>query len=208
MRIGWKRARARRASRTGSVERQTNRAAATVASRTGLTIPENLTFDEWMSIGRRLFAVIESTAWALGDWLAYGEWRYGEKYRVALEEFSLKLDRVRDYSYVAANVPHAVRDADLSWRHHRVVAKLIPEQQERWLARAKEEGWSYRELEEEIAARAAIPGSRDPDVPVVVLRVSVPADREQRWEAAAKERGLDVSDWLVAVADEAASAAP
>jgi hypothetical protein len=89
---------------------------------------------------------------------------------------------VRQYAYVAGHVPVAIRRDDLSWRHHLVVAKLKPSDQQPWLQRAAENRWSSRTLAAEIAAArppldpptrpplespapAAASGARAPDPP-------------------------------------------
>ena len=35
----------------------------------------------------------EASAWWIGDWLAYGQWRYGEKYEGVVEELGVRLDQ-------------------------------------------------------------------------------------------------------------------
>src|ERR1051326_8451393 len=52
---------------------------------TGLQFPQRLPFDAWLAVGRQLSAVASSSAWCLGDWLAYGQQAYGGRYREAVE---------------------------------------------------------------------------------------------------------------------------
>ena len=37
------------------------------------------------------------------------------------------------YAHVARKVPSSLRNKDLSWEHHKIVAKLPPADQQRWL---------------------------------------------------------------------------
>ena len=46
---------------------------------TGLTLPENLPYDEWREIGRQLQRAERSLMWWIGDWWAYGEHTYGSR---------------------------------------------------------------------------------------------------------------------------------
>jgi 3,4-dihydroxy-2-butanone 4-phosphate synthase len=179
-------------------------------SRTTVSVSADLEFDEWVGLGRRLFRIADASAWWIGDWLVYGEWRYGEKYHTAVEQFGLSYDRLRDYVYVASNVPAAVRRADLTFRHHRLVAKLGVEEQRMWLALAAEREWSARALGEAIkqapqrtAARAAVLAPRG----AADRRVRLAAASEQLavWRDAAGYAGLDLQEWARQTLDDAAS---
>ena len=177
----------------------------TVASRVALRIAEGVEFADWQDVGRRLISLSDGVAFWVGDWLAYGEWRYGDKYRTALTELELSYDRIRDYAYVAGNVPEPVRRDDLTWSHHRVVAKLIPAEQETWLARAAEAGWSYRQLAEEL--RCA-PQLSPPPVaePLEQFKLTISVGRLEAWQAAAERAGVATTrDWAIGVLDAEAS---
>lgn len=52
---------------------------------TGYHLPDGLTFDQWASEGAVLLSMARSCMWWVGDWIRYGERRYGEKYRRAME---------------------------------------------------------------------------------------------------------------------------
>lgn len=172
------------------------------ATNTELVLDEGLGEGAWRSILSRILRLSDSSAWWIGDALAYGEWRYGEKYRAAIASLELNYDRARDYAYVSGNVPAAVRRADLSWTHHRAVARLIPDDQETWLARAVTEGWSTRELldalssKDETAERTAV---------LEQLRFTVDPARLERYTVAASRVDSSVQDWAIAVLDVAAA---
>ncbi len=179
------------------------------------TLREGLTFTEWLLVGRRLLGLVDASAWWIGDWLAYGGWRYGTKYRIAVEHLQLNYDRIRDYAYVSARVGHAVRRPDLSFRHHRLVAKFDPADQREWLRRAAEAKWTSRKMAAEIegdrgrhdardatelgcqgtAARAAVPSQ---------VRLTVEPGRLAIWQDAARTAGLEFSDWAASTLDQAA----
>ena len=158
----------------------------------GLSIADGLSFAEWASLGQRLLRFSDAAAWWIGDWLVYGEWRYGEKYRTIVDRLQLSYDRVRDYAYVAGNVSPGVRREDVSFTHHRLIAKLPPKEQERWLARAAERRWTKRELADALAARLGKPARQ----PAIELRLTIDPDRLERLSAAATQAGLDMKDWV------------
>lgn len=172
------------------------------ATTTALVLDEGLDQGAWRTILGRILRLSDSSAWWIGDALAYGEWRYGEKYRDVLEALELNYDRARDYAYVAGNVPPAVRLAELSFYHHRAVAKLVPSEQETWLARARDEGWSVKQLREQLA-REPEPAGR----PAVLeqLRFTIDPDRLERYTAAAERVDSSMQDWAIAVLDVAAA---
>ena len=61
-----------------------------VIDRMGLVLPDDLSLEDWIDIGRDLVSDIEELAWKLGEWLRHGRWRYGEMYEVALNELGLE----------------------------------------------------------------------------------------------------------------------
>lgn len=171
----------------------------------GLQLVDGISFEEWERVGEWLLGVADTLPWLIGDWLANGEWRYGTKYKVALERLELEYDRVRDWAYVAGNVPLAVRRRELSWKHHRHVAKLVPKEQEVWLQRALDGGWTHLDLAEQLKRELA-PASQTSDAPdLEQLRLTFEAWRVARWQAAAQLEDADVVEWLAGLADEAAS---
>jgi hypothetical protein len=186
----------------------------TTASPTALKLATGLTFDDWRRVVAQVLGMGTAAAWWIGDALSHGEWHYGTKYREVLAELEIEYDRIRDYVYVSGNVPPAVRRADLTWKHHRVVAKLVPKEQEQWLEQAAQEGWTYRHLVEQIAAAAAKAldqeeggetAARAAVVELEQLRFTVPTDRVAHWRMAAERVDSTLEDWAAAVLDVAAA---
>lgn len=52
---------------------------------TRLVFKKDLKYNEWESLGQVLKKAEKSVQWWLGDWLNYGEAKYGEKYSQVLE---------------------------------------------------------------------------------------------------------------------------
>jgi len=106
----------------------------------------DLTFDQYEALGRMLGTLRDMSAWALGDWLIFGEGTYGDKYAQAAEATGRSKGTLADYLRVAMFVSPARRREELSWSHHRQVAKLSPKEQRAWLAKAVAQRWSVEEF--------------------------------------------------------------
>lgn len=117
-----------------------------VITETGLELPPDLTYDEWESVGRTLQRIERSVMWWVGDWLNYGERKYGETYSQALDTTDYAYQTLADAAWVASKVEPSVRNENLSWNHHRAIAPLPIAEQEQWLEKAVANQWGYREL--------------------------------------------------------------
>ncbi|MEV4104717.1 LmbU family transcriptional regulator [Nonomuraea sp. NPDC049649] len=166
----------------------------------GLSLPTDLPFDAWRRIGDQLGVINGSSAWWLGDWLVYGEKTFPGRYRLAVSRTRLSYKTLRNYAWVARNVPMSRRRDTLSLQHHAQVAALPGDEQERWLARAEREGWPQSRLRREIQA------SREPGSPPIriAITVKVCTEREQRWKAAAEAASMPLPEWIARTLDQAA----
>ncbi len=54
-------------------------------SRVGWRLAQSMTFEEWIQIGETLRTIKRSLLWWIGDWLNFGERKWGEMYAQALE---------------------------------------------------------------------------------------------------------------------------
>jgi hypothetical protein len=107
---------------------------------------------DWLEHGRRFGALGRGVAWWIGDWLVYGNARYGERYARAARATGYEPQSLMNMVYVASRFPPARRRAALSWSHHAEVAALRPEDQDRWLDLAEQERISVRSLRGELRA--------------------------------------------------------
>jgi hypothetical protein len=152
-----------------------------LASETGLDFSSatGLVYDEWETLGGRLGRLHSGIQWWLGDWFAFGEARFrdGEMYEQALEETGRSVGGLYNLKWVAEKVPPQVRRADLSWSHHREVAKLPPEDQAAWLARASEGRWSVDLLRSTVRAEMDLTTWRGPVEPSGEIEAA-PAQRD------------------------------
>jgi hypothetical protein len=99
----------------------------------GLSFRPGITFEEWQDVGKRLKAARSTIHWMLGDWLNYGERRWGEVYTQALEDTPYAYQTLRNDKYVAGQIEMSRRRDKLSWSHHEAVADMEPEEQDKLL---------------------------------------------------------------------------
>ena len=187
----------------------------------GLRLPERMSFDKWIGIGSYLSKVFTSSAWCLGDWLVYGEAAFNGRYRDAIELTSLDYQTLRNHAWVARRFPMSRRRDTLSFTHHAEVAALTEPEQDFWLRKAEEHGWSVKRLRREVKGslleratdRDLEPGDGQPAEDAVapprgdtvLLRVPISADRLDSCHAAASKLGLNVEAWAVQILLKAAA---
>jgi hypothetical protein len=114
------------------------------------SVARELGLREWTDQGRRLGEIGRSIGWWIGDWLRYGNFRFGERYARAARITGYDPQTLMNMAYVASHVDCSRRRENLSWSHHVEVASLGPAEQDRWLARAENERMSVRCLREEL----------------------------------------------------------
>ncbi|WP_245203973.1 LmbU family transcriptional regulator [Kitasatospora sp. RG8] len=193
--------------------------------RTGLDLPNRLPYEKWVLMGRLLSTVHASSAWCLGDWLLHGETAYNGRYREAIENCSLNYQTLRNYAWVARRFPLSRRRDALSFGHHAEVASLADPEQDYWLRKAEDHGWSRNRLRAEVRAslneRAEAADTTADGVDGgpdgaqgeagrgggIDLQLEITADRVKLWRAAAEQASLSVSDWALRALDEAARTA-
>jgi hypothetical protein len=114
-----------------------------------LTLPEDLEYDHWERIGRQLQRADMAVQWWIGDWLNFGERKYGEKYAQAIEETGRAMQTLKNYAYVARQIETSRRRDVVDFSTHAEVASLEPEDQERVLAKAAKEHQSRNTVRRE-----------------------------------------------------------
>ncbi|WP_274383861.1 LmbU family transcriptional regulator [Saccharothrix deserti] len=167
----------------------------------GLAFPRDVTFETWEQAGQRISRIASSSAWYLGDWLVFGQDKYTDRYRRAVEAVGLDYQTLRNYAWIARKFEASRRRPGLPFQHHAEVAALPPEEQDKWLDLAEREGWSRTAL------RRALRDSRDPGSKVfraVMPRVSADTEAVDRWRRAAMAANADFEAWIVAALDRAA----
>jgi hypothetical protein len=175
-------------------------AAANGCSPVALELPAGLPFERWQAVGRRLGDVADASTWWLADWAAYGEAAYGDRYRQAIAVTGFGYQTLRNYAWVARRFDASRRRDDLSFAHHAEVAALDEQNQDAWLERARRGSWSRNELRLQLKSAQPSEGGAG----LEPVRLPVAPERLERWSAAAAADGLELADWLCALADRAA----
>jgi hypothetical protein len=110
---------------------------------------QDLALADWAQQGRWLGALGRTCKWWIGDWIRYGNARYGEKYDAAARLTGYDPQSLMNMAYVASRFDISRRREKLSWSHHAELAALEPADQQKWLDRAESEGLSVRRLRDE-----------------------------------------------------------
>jgi hypothetical protein len=130
-----------------------------VVTRTAWSVDGALDMREWIKYGRRLGMLGRSVNWWIGDWLRYGNLRYGERYARAARVTGYDTQSLMNMVYVASRFAPPRRREQLSWSHHAELASLEPPEQDRWLALAEARRMSVHSVRLELrTARKAAAG--------------------------------------------------
>jgi hypothetical protein len=135
---------------------------------TGLVVTGEPAYDVWQGVGRKLQYAQRCIHWWIGDWLAYGERRYGETYAQAVEATGYAEQTLANDKFVASRVPSSRRREHLEFGHHAEVAALEPQAQDYWLQRAEAEHLTVHDLRAEIKAvrRSVLPAPQPAQVDI------------------------------------------
>ena len=125
-----------------------------------LVLPENTTFDEWVDIGKNLKTAEGAIQFLIGDWINFGERKYGDKYLIAMAQTGFTVDYLRRIAmvskkfngYVAGDTTEglATRHENLSFTHHVEVVSLPGPVAERLLEKSEKEYLTRDELRAEV----------------------------------------------------------
>jgi len=115
-----------------------------------LEITPGIEFEKWEQIGLALKRIRKANMWWLGDWLNYGERKYGEMYTQALEITDYDYNTLAHLKQTADKVEISRRRPNLSFSHHMEVKGMEPKDQEKWLGKAEEGGWDRAEMRKNI----------------------------------------------------------
>jgi hypothetical protein len=164
----------------------------------GLRLKPGMKFDEWCRVLKRIASFGNATQWAYGDAWFYGEWEYGAMYETAAELTGLTPQALADLKYVAGRFEFSRRRENLSLSHHREVAPLSPEEQDRWLDLCEEHGWSREKLRQALSGQLEL-GEEEIELPparakkVAITAPSAPLQETRLVEV--PDEVLGWTDW-------------
>jgi hypothetical protein len=176
-----------------------------MTTRTSLSLPATMTIDAWRNIGEQISRISDASTWWLGDWIIYGQVKYPDRYRRAIDETGLDYQTLRNYAWIARKFDPARRRGKLSLQHHLEVAFLREDEQEIWLDRAERFKWSKSTLRRYLRAARLGSAEEPSDENETVLSLKVSSDRKKSWQEAAVKSACDLNEWITAALDAAAS---
>lgn len=103
-----------------------------------LKFSNDITYDEWMAYGKKLAKRYSNIQWLIGDWINYGEAKWGEKYAQAEDDLSFSQGTLRNYASICARIPPENRNPKLRFHQIKHVAPLEPRQQRKIIDFASE----------------------------------------------------------------------
>lgn len=174
------------------------------ATRVGLRLPAELHYEDWERAGEQLARIADSSTWCLGDWLAFGQVEYADRYRRAIELAGLDYQTLRNYAWVARKFGWARRRPGLSFQHHAEVASLTESEQDRWLELAENGGWSRNQLRRHVREGSQRRETAEASDMSALPRLRVSVDHFLRWREAAERAGIRFEHWVVAALNAAA----
>ncbi len=104
----------------------------------------------WSAVGRRFGEIGRCSQWWLGDWILYGNARFGERYSRAVRLTGYDAQSLMNMVHVASRFDVYRRREKLSWSHHASLASLELDRQEHWLSCAESERLSVADLRVEL----------------------------------------------------------
>jgi hypothetical protein len=193
-------------------------------TKSGLLFSKAPSLNSWESIGRQIISVVDSSTWWIADWLVYGEDKFKDRYLEAIEKTSLNYQTLRNYAWVARRFNHSRRRDKLSFGHHSELAALDPPEQDYWLRKAEEYGWSRNELRRQVRTSlrernnpAVEPGSNrneacgadddktDPSPATnSILSLVLTSDQITLFELTAGAHNMELHEWALCILDSAA----
>lgn len=178
----------------------------------GLLFVGKPSLNSWEAIGGQLVALMESSTWWIADWLAYGEKAFQDRYLEAIKRTDLNYQTLRNYVWVARRFDISRRHENLSFGHHAEVAALDPPEQDYWLRKAGEYGWSRNHLRSQVRASLR---ERDDQAPsgggadgapkqIGTLRLELTDEQISLFESVADVLSLSLHEWALSVLEAAA----
>lgn len=167
---------------------------------TALVLPPDLSFEDWEGIGEFLFwskaqkeAELDTVNWFIGDWLRFGERKWGERYAQAVIETGLAYQTLANIQWTVSKFSDSSRRKEnLTFTHHAAVAALPAADADELLDEAEECGWSSRTLREHAQDKSAESGGEDPTAARARRALGHAADAVAR---------LDAEDWADVIMD-------
>lgn len=118
--------------------------------KSGLEAIGNPTYDQWELCGKFIRQAEGAVHFWIGDWLNYGESKWGQMYSQAMEETGYSYDTLKQDKWIAGKIDLCDRSHNLGIAHAKEIASLPEEEKKFWAEELKKEAIPVRELKEKI----------------------------------------------------------
>lgn len=108
--------------------------------------PLDPTLDHYTKLGTWLGLMNRASVWWIGDWLLYGEGRYGERWSQALTATGLTEETLRQRMAVCEAIPPDRRKANVGFSLHHAVKNLPARDRDRLLTNAAAHAWTLAQM--------------------------------------------------------------
>lgn len=160
-------------------------------TKTGLVLPDGMTYQQWAAMAPQFLATQKAVQWALGDFINFGEAKWGKTYDEAQRLTGFDYSTLATYAWVARQIPLSLRRENLAYSIHKEVAGLPEEQQRAWLDVAEFEQLTVAEFRTRLrrytaptAPAAPVTSSSAAPLPAAALR-NAEADQARQERAGA-----------------------
>ena len=119
-------------------------------SQVGLVFVKDMPLEKWESLGRSLFDMQDGWQWWIGDWINYGEQKWGETYKAAIEVTGRSYKTLANVARICKAFEITRRRVNLPFKHHVEVESLEPEKQDEILDQAEADGLTTRQVREQV----------------------------------------------------------
>lgn len=126
------------------------------------TTQQDLGLGEWSEQGRRLGSIGRAAAWWIGDWLRYGNLKWGERYVRASRITGYDVQTLMNMAYVASRFEISQRREKLTWSHHAELAAVEASERDTWLDRVEQDRLSVRCLRDQVRRARVRPDAATP----------------------------------------------
>lgn len=127
---------------------------------TDLIIPQKLSLEEhqlWLSYFANIY---DKSQWYIGALIIKGQAEYGEMYAQVIGETGLSYSTVANCASVYRKIESSRRRENLSWSHHEAVAKLEPQDQDKYLEKADSGKWTRQKLRTQLKEAGLIKSTK------------------------------------------------
>lgn len=131
---------------------------------TSLNLPGDISFEDWLEVGRDLAAGRRRIDWLIGDWLSEGRQRFNgqAEFEFLSEALGVSERALTTVAKAVRAFPPHCRDAALTIEHHAHAAALPEPERLPFLTKARREHWTPEQARVEVIKLRVAVGDTNP----------------------------------------------